>query len=363
MLGRRGAAGPSSTNAYGIRSMTWLVQPCLVNEPFSDPGLFIDFRFGRRALLFDLGDLTPLSPRQLLRVSHAFLSHAHMDHFSGFDRLLRVCLHRTVPLHLFGPAGFGDRVDHKLKAYTLNLLDEHACNFVITACDFNGDGFDRMCEFRAREGFRQREVSPPRLPPGMLLDEDEFRVAGVVLDHGIPCLAFAFEEKLRVNVWSEGLKSLRLSVGPWLNEAKRAVRRGEPDNSEIVIRQDLSVPLGMLKQHVLRTARGQKIAYVVDAAYHDRNIDRIVALAGGADQLFIEAAFVDGDAEIAAQRKHLTARQAGDIAKRAGASRLVPFHFSARYRDQEDRLRSEAERAFRDKPASNLDGTDRSSLL
>src|SRR5262245_32169465 len=146
--------------------MTWLVQPSLVNEPFSDPGLFIDFRFGRRALLFVLGDLTPLSPRQLLRVSHAFVSHAHMDHFSGFDRLLRVCLHRTVPLHLFGPAGFGDRVDHKLKAYTLNLLDEHACNFVITACDFNGDGFDRMCEFRAREGFHQREVSPPRLPPG-----------------------------------------------------------------------------------------------------------------------------------------------------------------------------------------------------
>jgi ribonuclease Z len=326
--------------------MTWLVQPSLVNEPFSDPGLFINFRFGRRALLFDLGDLTPLSPRQLLRVSHAFVSHAHMDHFSGFDRLLRVCLHRTMPLHLAGPTAFGDRVDHKLKAYTLNLLDEHSCDFVITAAEFNGDRFDRVCEFRARDGFRQREVSPARLPPGTLLDEDEFRIAGVVLDHGTPCLAFAFEEKLRVNVWSEGLKLLRLPVGPWLSDAKRAVRRGAPDDSEIVIRHDQSIPLGVLKQHVLRTARGQKIAYVVDAAYNEKNIDRIVALARGADQLFIEAAFLDMDAEVAAQRRHLTARQAGGIAKRAGVSRFVPFHFSARYRDQEDRLRCEAEQAF-----------------
>jgi ribonuclease Z len=327
--------------------MTWLVQPSLVNDPFSDPGLLIDFRFGRRALLFDLGDLTPLSPRQLLRVSHAFVSHAHMDHFAGFDRLLRVCLYRPMPLHLVGPAGFADRVEHKLRAYTLNLLEQHPFDFLITAAELEETGVKRICEFRAREAFHRQEPSPALLRAGTVLDEDEFRIKSVVLDHGTPCLAFAFEEKLRVNVWSEGLKSLRLGVGPWLNEAKRAVRRGAPDDSEIVVSRDLSIPLGVLKQHALRTAPGQKIAYVVDAAYHEENVDRIIALARGADQLFIEAAFLDAEADIAAQRRHLTARQAGDIAKRAGVARFVPFHFSARYREQEDRLRSEAEQAFR----------------
>lgn len=63
-----------------------------------------------------------------------------MDHFAGFDRLLRVCLHRTMPLHLIGPAGFADRVEHKLSAYTLNLLDAGSINFVIVAAEFSGAG-------------------------------------------------------------------------------------------------------------------------------------------------------------------------------------------------------------------------------
>ena len=328
--------------------MTRLVQPSLVNEPFSDPGLLIDFRFGRRALLFDLGDNTPLSPRQLLRVTHAFVSHAHMDHFAGFDRLLRVCLHRSKPLHLIGPAGFGDRIEHKLRAYTLNLLDERSCDFAIAVAEFGDNGFDGSYEFRAREAFRRRDTPDVCLPRGVLLDEDEFRIEGAVLDHGIPCLAFAFEERVRVNVWSEGLKMLGIPIGPWLKEAKRAVRRGDPDDSPIAIRSDQSIPLGELKRHALRSAPGQKIAYVVDAAYHDRNVEKIVALAKGADQLFIEAAFLEADADIAAQRRHLTARQAGEIARQAGASRFVPFHFSARYRTREGELRCEAERAFRE---------------
>src|SRR5262249_16884892 len=103
---------------------------------------------------------------------------------------------------------------------------EGSCDFVITAAEFNGERFDRRCESHARETFRQREVSSVHLPPGTLLDEDEFRIDSVVLDHGTPCLAFAFEEKLRVNVWSEGLKLLRLPVGPMAQrrEASGAAR-------------------------------------------------------------------------------------------------------------------------------------------
>jgi len=59
---------------------------------------------------------------------------------------------------------------------------------------------------------------------------------------------------------------------PWLQEAKVAVRRGAPDHSEISIRDGLTISLGDVRQHALRTARGQKVAYVVDLAYDELNV-------------------------------------------------------------------------------------------
>jgi ribonuclease Z len=147
-------------------------------------------------------------------------------------------------------------------------------------------------------------------------------------------------------VWREGLRRLGLPVGPWLREAKRAVRQGAPDHSQVSVHDGLAISLGDLKQHALRTARGQKIAYVVDLAYDERNIKNVVALARDADQLFIEAPFLEVDANIAAERRHLTAHQAGHIAKQARVGRLIPFHFSARYRDRAEELTREAEEAF-----------------
>jgi ribonuclease Z len=326
--------------------VTSLVQSRRINGPFLDPGVFVDFRFIRRALLFDLPDLAALSPRELLRVSDVFVSHAHMDHFFGFDALLRVCLHRSRPLHMVGPHGFAEHVAAKLAGYTWNLLGERSVDFAIIVDEFDDGRIRRRARFAARRAFVRTELEPPPLNAGLVLEEDDFTVAAEILDHGTACLAFALQERRQVNVWRDALDRLGLPVGPWLNEAKRAVRRGDADETQVRVDAARRVRLGELKQ-ALHVAPGQRIAYVVDAAPLEANIERAVRLAHRADRLYVEAPFAGADLELAARRGHLTAAHAGRIAREAGVREVIPFHFSARYLDRPEQIADEVQAAFR----------------
>lgn len=328
--------------------------PILVNDPFGDPGVYIDCLFARRAFLFDLGDISRLPPKKLLRVSDAFVSHAHMDHFMGFDWLLRLLLGRAHTVRLYGPPGFIDQVEHRLAGYTWNLVGSYDTDFTFEVIEASSDGRARRARFRCKSGFRREDAGDTVAPDGILRDEDEFRVRGVFLDHQTPVLAFALEEKSHINVWKNRLDELGLPTGPWLNALKRAVRASEPDDRPFPVRwrdrhgdHERVFPLGQLRHEVLRFVPGQKIVYVTDAVYHEANAERIVTLARDADILFIETPFLDEDAERARNRYHLTARQAGLLARAAGAKVVVPFHFSPVYEDDRGRaLRAELEAAF-----------------
>lgn len=326
--------------------MNHLVQARRVNDPFSDPGVYLDLRCARRALLFDLGDVAALSARELMRVSDVFVSHAHMDHFAGFDRLLRICLHRPQPLRLVGPEGFITRVASRLRAYTWNLLGPHSPDFRIQVEEFVVGQLAESAEFRSREQFAQRPIPPSDLGPGRVLEEDAFQVEAVVLDHGTPSLAFALVEPVRVNVWQGALERLGLAPGPWLGEAKRATRKGLPPETPVLVAEGRTLRLGDLVEGVLRIGPGQKVAYVTDAADTPDNAKRIVALAMGADTLFIEAVFLEADRAVATRTRHLTAARAAGLAREAGVRRAVPFHHSARYANRPDALTDEFQTVF-----------------
>ncbi len=91
---------------------------------------------------------------------------------------------------------------------------------------------------------------------------------------------------------------------------------------------------------------GQKVTYITDAVYNDDNARKIVDLASGSDLMFIEATFLHEDADKAAEKHHLTAFQAGTLARRAGAKRIEIFHFSPKYKGVGELLVEEAMGAF-----------------
>jgi ribonuclease Z len=327
--------------------------PSLVNDPFEDPGLYVDLVFERRALLFDLGDIRRLAPRKLLRVSDVFITHRHMDHFAGFDHLLRVLLGREKTLRLYGPPGTIDAVEHKLKAYTWNLIEGYDGELTLSVCELDTLGRMACAHFSGRSRFERRLEDARQKPDGLLIKETNLELRAATLDHGIPVLAFALQERAGINICRNKAEELGLAVGPWLRGFKEAVVSGAGDDALISVvwrepsaaKPDL-LPLGRLKTEIMRLAKGRKIAYVVDCAFTEANQVKIVDLAADADLLFIEATFLDADAEIALARRHLTARQAGTLARRAGVKRLATLHYSPRYKGEGFRLAAEAQEAF-----------------
>ncbi|WP_454752016.1 ribonuclease Z [Cupriavidus necator] len=330
-----------------------LLEARLVNDAFGDPGLFVDFLDERRALLFDLGDITTLMPRELMRLSHVFVTHAHMDHFSGFDHLLRVLLGRKPHIVLYGGPGFVAQVEHKLLAYTWNVVHRYAIGLVVEAIELGLDGQMRRACFSSRHGFAREAEAPIERTGDIVHDETTFRVRACFVDHGIPCLAYLVEEKVRLGINKERLAESGLTTGAWLRELKHAVLTGAARDAPILVQwrdrsgdHAVTRTVGELSRLILDVEPGRRIGYVTDLRYTSENVKALSHLMQGVDQLFIESVFLDVDSAHGLRKNHLTATQAGLIARSAGARAVTPFHFSPRYQGRATALAAEVRDAW-----------------
>jgi ribonuclease Z len=322
------------------------LHPRLVNGRFGDPSLFVEMLHRRGAMLFDLGDLSPLSTRDLLRVSHVFVSHTHMDHFIGFDALLRVSVGCDKRIEMVGPRGFADRVGHKLLGYEWDLVDNYDTDLVFDVTELHEGGRTVAAQFRFKRGFACEDRGEGEAPDGLVARGDGFEAHAVLLEHHGPSLGFAVAEPAHVNVWKSRLDERGLATGAWLQGLKQAVLEDASDDTIIPLPDGGAAPLGTLRE-LTTIGPGQKLAYVTDVADTPANRKTIAELADKADLLFIESSFAAVDAEQARARAHLTTQAAGEIARLAGVRRVEPFHFSPRYEHEEERMLAEVEAAFR----------------
>ena len=121
-----------------------------VNGPLEDPAVFVRLLRERRALLFDAGDVSVLSARDLMKITDVFVTHTHIDHFIGFDTIIRALLRRDIPVTFYGPEGIIDRIEGKLQGYTWNLISEYP--LVINVLEIRGENVHKA-SFRAADKF------------------------------------------------------------------------------------------------------------------------------------------------------------------------------------------------------------------
>lgn len=311
----------------------------LLNGQFEDPVLVVNPPNEKRVLLFDAGDISRLPHTWIWRISDVFVTHTHIDHFIGFDSILRVILRRDMPLNVYGPPNITACVAGKLRGYSWNLIKEYPASINVFA--FNGKTVTHTL-FRAGNSFK-KELMSRYDSDGTLLNTGVYKVKAVRLAHNMPCLAYALEEDLHINIDRDHLLKKGLGVGPWLNDFKKHLRAGDK-NIEMSIDGKAYTVDELSDIAIIK--KGQKVSYATDIALTRANITKLIRLVKDSDTFYCEAYFLDSDRERALKRSHLTAKVCGTIARRAGVRNLSLMHISPRYIDSADLVTEEAMSAF-----------------
>ena len=247
--------------------------------------------------LIDCGEGTQ---RQILqsgvgfkRLTRVLLTHGHLDHILGLGGLLSTFLRWEAidELEIYGGRAALDRVHTLL--YDVVLRGNQPPMPL------------KMNEIKA----------------GVFFEAEDFTVAAFPVSHrGPDCLGFLFEEKARRPFLSEKADKLGVPFGPVRSElvAGRAIqladgRRVKPNDV-----------LGGFE-------RGARLIVVGDAG----KTGDLVTICKDADGLVIESTYLNEEADMARDFSHLTARQAAELAAKAGVKKLILTHLSRRYREKD----------------------------
>jgi ribonuclease Z len=166
--------------------------------------------------------------------------------------------------------------------------------------------------------------------PGAVASGPDWTLTARPLDHRVPTVGYRLQEADGRRMLPDRLERHGIA-GP---DVGRLVREGSLRVGGRTVRLD----------DVSEPRRGQVFAFVMDT----RRCEAAAALADGADLLVCESTYLDQDRTLADEYAHLTARQAAELARAAGARRLVLTHFSSRYGDAPQPFLEEARQVFPD---------------
>ena len=245
--------------------------------------------------LFDGGEGTQVSLKRLnlkwKEINAIFVSHTHADHVTGLPGILMLSsqVERTEPLYIYGPP--------KIKEYI--------------------ETSRRVLDMYINYPIEVHEITAPCVVYG----GDGFYVRAFPLEHTKTCVGYTLEELDRPGEFNpDAAIAMKVPRGPlW----------GKLQKGETVVNEEGNE---VRPSDVMGGSRsGRKFSFVTDTMY----IPSIAKEVKGSDLLICEGMFADDCADQAKQKKHMTARQAGIIARDADVKRMALIHYSPRYTDRE----------------------------
>ncbi|TCL53024.1 RNAse Z [Thermolongibacillus altinsuensis] len=256
--------------------------------------------------LFDCGEATQhqilhtsIRPR---RIEKIFITHLHGDHIFGLPGLLgsRSFQDGDTALTVYGPKGIRAFIETALSVsmthvrYPLHIVE---------------------------------------IEEGVIFEDEQFIVSAKKLAHGIPCFGYRIVEKdLPGPLLVERLKEMGIRPGPIYQQIKQG---------KTVVLEDGRVIDG--SEFVGPPIPGRVVTVLGDTRFCEQSIE----LAKDADVLIHEATFSASEEKLAYDYFHATTAQAAEVAKRAGAKKLILTHISSRYQGTMcDELLAEAKAIF-----------------
>ncbi|QCX52265.1 ribonuclease Z [Elizabethkingia sp. JS20170427COW] len=248
-----------------------------------------------RYFLVDCGEGTQVQLRRarakFSRINHIFISHLHGDHCFGLPGLIASfrLLGRDQPLHVYGPKGI------KRMLETIFSITETHRGFEVVYHELSGDQSQ------------------------LVYEDAKLEVWTIPLDHRIYCNGYLFKQKPK----ERKLNMAEISKYPEIEIC---------DYHNLKKGKDFQLSDGfILKNESLTIAPEppKSYAFCSDTRYKEG----VIPIVKGVDVLYHESTFLHELKEMADYTGHSTAKEAAEIAQKAGAKKLVLGHFSNRYED------------------------------
>ena len=265
-------------------------------------------------ILVDCGEGTQRQFRKArmnpCKVTRILITHRHGDHVFGLPGLISTfdLSGYNKTLYIYGPKG--------IKRFLQSFLGL--------------DYVKREFEIKIEEVVPKGMTSNAKGGGLKFFETDDFYLEAEKMEHGVPCNAYNFVKKGQRRIDRAKLKKSKLPSGPLMKKLK--------EGKDIVYEKKK-----YLAKNLTYSEGDKKISFVLDTL----NNKKIIPFVKDSDLLICESNFMADLKDLAKEHLHLTAKQAGEIAKKSKSKKLILTHISQRYDKDIKKLLVEAKKVFK----------------